>query len=717
VAENWYKPTDEGWLDSSILVNGNYSGHLEFKNLSRIDKSKWILNHMKHLTEEPDSPIYTKKGRKGYWYVPCYTSIKRDLSENRKVNRYLHHQHQRIVKCLEESKMELAFRIFTTLLQRSWGFRVACINKAVKGWFYQHNLKYLESWLKTLDMDLRKLNFDVKFFRVYIPKGNSKTKFRPLGVPALNWRVILYMHTSFLNLIIPQAIDLPSKPQQFGFLPGRNARQAWLTVLERLREGKKLYEFDLDGCFNRISSKHVTKYLEDLGVPQYYTTYLEGLLSSSPLQLEDEDQQLKEEREIVRGPDGRLWKYGLPQGFSISPLLTVFVIDRAMKKAGIKDYVMYADDGIITAESDSNRNGFSPAELRVLNEHGMYLSSKLKKDGTPSCRWIDDQFTFLGVRFSITRWGFWVPMDKFQEKLRYVLQREGGELSTIGHGIRGMHRDWDTLADGSEGVWIPADLVNDRIWNILLYNNEGDTSLDFSNKTKDWEWEIDPSSFALVNRDIASNRNWLLIMKYIRGNLFIKRVAGTLHFLDAQKESTLSSRTLLNMKAKFMRGTVVKRVRMESMFEFVPWNNMPPIPHHTAHFIVATDKSGQGRFKIIRETRNKEHAIYTPVTSAPPDPLAMIQDPDLVEYSRQHNGEPTFRQRIIIERRQRRLRASWGTRIRLADNMLAHWVRPEDWVDSFEDMTTMTLEEMDLRSEEDELLDLLPMIKVKKKSG
>ena len=121
-----------------------------------------------------------------------------------------------------------------------------------------------------------------------------------------------------------------------------------------------------------------------------------------------------------------------------------------------------------------------------------------------------------------------------------------------------------------------------------------------------------------------------------------------------------------------MRGTVVKRVRMESMFEFVPWNNMPPIPYHTAHFTVGTDKLGRGSFKIIRETRSKEHLIYTPVSTGPPDPLDMIQDPDLVDYSRQHNGEPTYRQRIIIERRQRRLRASWGTRIRLADNMLAH---------------------------------------------
>jgi retron-type reverse transcriptase len=40
---------------------------------------------------------------------------------------------------------------------------------------------------------------------------------------------------------------------QYGFMVGRNILQAWNRIVTGVKAGYKMYEFDLDGCFNRIS--------------------------------------------------------------------------------------------------------------------------------------------------------------------------------------------------------------------------------------------------------------------------------------------------------------------------------------------------------------------------------------------------------------------------------------------------------------------------------
>jgi retron-type reverse transcriptase len=72
--------------------------------------------------------------------------------------------------------------------------------------------------------------------------------------------------TEYLNRIIMKTIS----PNQFGFIPGRKPVQAWEEILKRAKqENKRIFEFDLTACFNRINIEEVSVSLIDLGVPKY----------------------------------------------------------------------------------------------------------------------------------------------------------------------------------------------------------------------------------------------------------------------------------------------------------------------------------------------------------------------------------------------------------------------------------------------------------------
>lgn len=105
-----------------------------------------------------------------------------------------------------------------------------------------------------------------------------------------------------------------------------------------------MYEFDLDSCFNRISISWTLKLLSEIGLPHYFVYYMENLLTAMPIA-----NDLKPEMEL-RKLRNMVVKTGLPQGFSISPLLSIFVIDAAFKAIG-ENPILYADDGIIMKQT------------------------------------------------------------------------------------------------------------------------------------------------------------------------------------------------------------------------------------------------------------------------------------------------------------------------------------------------------------------------------
>ena len=70
---------------------------------------------------------------------------------------------------------------------------------------------------------------------------------------------------------------------QHGFRKGKDAITAWKQILLKIKEGKFIYEFDLNACFNRISAKTSLRILETRGLDSSLILYLRARLSSAPI--------------------------------------------------------------------------------------------------------------------------------------------------------------------------------------------------------------------------------------------------------------------------------------------------------------------------------------------------------------------------------------------------------------------------------------------------
>jgi len=150
-------------------------------------------------------------------------------------------------------------------------------------------------------------------------------------------------------------------------------------------------------------------------------------------------------------------------------------------------------------------------------------------------------------------------------------------------------------------------------------------------------------------------------------------------FLDAQKESTISSRNLLHMKVQFMRGTAVKRVRMEDMFspthvledpllrEGIPGMNPDGSPDSDGERFL----SFMNIDRALARRRSRFDIDKAQFDSIPMEPLNIEQAPSMLDYAVDNERLPTIRQRIIIERRHRNLKKSWGYDFKYADGYLS----------------------------------------------
>lgn len=93
--------------------------------------------------------------------------------------------------------------------------------------------------------------------RKYIPKADG-IRVRPLGVPALEWRVVVTMWTVVLTLFLKPYIS----PSQYGARPGVGVAHAWKEIIEQALPADFIYDFDLHGFFNTIRLRPLHRLLE-----------------------------------------------------------------------------------------------------------------------------------------------------------------------------------------------------------------------------------------------------------------------------------------------------------------------------------------------------------------------------------------------------------------------------------------------------------------------
>jgi len=217
---------------------------------------------------------------------------------------------------------------------------------------------------------------------VYIPKGDSGTKMRPLGIPTMKDRAFQMLHKLALDPIAETTGD----PNAYGFREGRSAADAigqCFICFCRKDNAQWILEADIQACFDEISHK--------------------WLLDNIPMNKRILSQWLKAgiiDRNIFRNT-----KAGTPQGAPISPVLANLTLDgleRTLRQnlpattaegANPKvNLVRFADDFIVTSSSKTFlEDQVKPLITQFLQERGLTLSPH-----KTTITHIDQGFDFLG---------------------------------------------------------------------------------------------------------------------------------------------------------------------------------------------------------------------------------------------------------------------------------------------------------------------------------
>ena len=230
--------------------------------------------------------------------------------------------------------------------------------------------------------------------RVYIPKAGNPEKLRPLGIPAVEDRLLQAAVARLLSAIYEPIF----RDSSFGFRPGRSAHDA----LRRIREGvwggrvQYVFEADIRGFFDALSHEWLMRMLE--------------LKVGDPWILRLIRKWLKAEV-YDNGVATRPTK-GTPQGGPLSPLLANIYLHYALdlwfdktvrpELHGKAELVRYADDFLVLFESEADARHFAELLPERLAKFGLEVApekTRLVPFGARSWRQGKDAtgtFDFLG---------------------------------------------------------------------------------------------------------------------------------------------------------------------------------------------------------------------------------------------------------------------------------------------------------------------------------
>jgi group II intron reverse transcriptase/maturase len=238
--------------------------------------------------------------------------------------------------------------------------------------------------------------------RVWIPKDAQRTKFRPLGIPAVKDRVAQEVIRRLLEPIFePQFHDC-----SFGFRPRRSCHLAIERALSFHQQGLRVtLDADIAGFFDNIPHRLIVSSLAEEVADGNILKIVEKFLAAGVMD------------NGVFSPT----KIGTPQGGVISPLLANIVLNKLdwrLESAGYR-FVRYADDFIVLCETRSEATAALVAVENILAELGLTLSPEKTKIGS-----YGKGYEFLGFRLS-SRSRTMRPKSvaKFQAKIRELTRR------------------------------------------------------------------------------------------------------------------------------------------------------------------------------------------------------------------------------------------------------------------------------------------------------
>ena len=269
----------------------------------------------------------------------------------------------------------------------------------------------IEMFETNLDANLNRLMRELKTGeyqplparRVYIPKDARKTKFRPLGIPAVRDRVA----QEVLRRLLSPIFEAKFHDHSFGFRPERSCHQAVEKVLEFGRQGYRyVLDADISGFFDNLSHEAIMLQLADEVADGNILRLVEKFLRAG----------------VMEGGRFQRTRVGTPQGGVASPLLAniaLNVLDWHLHEHGFR-FVRYADDFVVLCKSESQAREALALVQRLLKDR---LGLELSPEKTMVTRF-HEGFCFLGFdiksRFVRMRAK---SVENFKTKVRQITTR------------------------------------------------------------------------------------------------------------------------------------------------------------------------------------------------------------------------------------------------------------------------------------------------------
>jgi len=336
------------------------------------------------------------------WRIP-QSSIKTELIQVIRANKYLYRQWKRFIKLVKEENIHGSFRVFKFLVKDSLSFRVYWINKVARGWYYNLSENRLKGILSVLDRTIYNWDPNLNSVRKYIPKSDNRV--RPIGVPSLHFRIVTAMWANYLQYVINPKLDY----HQNGFRPEKSTATAMKSIWENSKKYEIMFEFDLVSFFNKVELSVVYKVLKSYGLPLGFINYVNWINSTPPKifkdQLDPTDQEIKKTISKFEGGINKetehLDKIGLPQGLAWSPILAIAVLNKVLVERYPEVSIsLFADDGIIFAHTveDIEKIKSDP----YLKMAGIIFSEKIKPDGSIASKYISSKIIkFVGAELNL----------------------------------------------------------------------------------------------------------------------------------------------------------------------------------------------------------------------------------------------------------------------------------------------------------------------------
>jgi hypothetical protein len=193
------------------------------------------------------------------------------FEENRKAVKYCGYLERKMHESVGNPKKSLFYLYLAT--ERSVVYKAVAWRKADPRWYKHTSLKSIDVTMKrmqTMDTD------NYIYNRVNILKANGKI--RPLGVPAMEWRLYLGIINGWLLHWLKPFMH----PSQHGFIPGKGTDTAWQEVIDKVIPTKYIYEVDLKEFYDRINLDYLRNFLIKTGLNPDFVHQIISLSRTAP---------------------------------------------------------------------------------------------------------------------------------------------------------------------------------------------------------------------------------------------------------------------------------------------------------------------------------------------------------------------------------------------------------------------------------------------------